>query len=236
MKRRFVREVKRRSRIVAWNGGSWVWENSFEDPEAAGAQEINRPMPQGIGRGWILGRFMPPHLGHQFLIDFARQVASDLTALVFSSLDDPIPGELRFQWLGELFPDVHLVHVANQPGPVGGDLASWQKGLDAIRERLPVNPDYLFASEEYGPHLAGLLGAKYVPVDPGRRTVPVSGAMIRQDPLANWKYLPACARPYFVRRLCLLGPESTSKTAPVAQIVRGMGLGLQDTGDRLAFR
>jgi len=49
-------------------------------------------------------------------------------------------------------------------------------------------------------------------VDPGRTQVPISGTQIRADPLAHWDYLPVPVRPYFVRRVALVGAECTGKT------------------------
>ncbi|HEX6986124.1 MAG TPA: AAA family ATPase, partial [Planctomycetaceae bacterium] len=64
----------------------------------------------------------------------------------------------------------------------------------------------------YGQPLAELLGATFIPVDVAREAVPVSGTAIRDDPLRHWEYLPAPVRPYFVKRVCLFGPESTGKS------------------------
>ena len=36
--------------------------------------------------------------------------------------------------------------------------------------------------------------------------------MIRCNPLKYWDYLPRCVRPYYVRRICIFGPESTGKS------------------------
>lgn len=41
---------------------------------------------------------MPPHLGHLYLVDFARTFADTLTTVVGSLEGEPIPGELRYQW------------------------------------------------------------------------------------------------------------------------------------------
>jgi NadR type nicotinamide-nucleotide adenylyltransferase len=30
--------------------------------------------------------------------------------------------------------------------------------------------------------------------------------------MANWRFIPPCVRPHFVRRVCLFGPESTGKS------------------------
>ena len=96
----------------------------------------------------------------------------------------------------------------------------WQIWHDSIRRLVPEGPDYVFASEDYGFKLAEVLGASYIPVDHGRELVPISGTELRTAPLKNWKYLPPCVRPYFVRRVCIVGSESTGKSILAQRLAR----------------
>ncbi|MEE8441333.1 MAG: adenylyltransferase/cytidyltransferase family protein, partial [Spirochaetia bacterium] len=64
--------------------------------------------------GVIIGRFMPPHRGHCYLIDFARNFTADLTVFVCTLRSEPIPGDLRYQWVHELFPTVRVVHITEE--------------------------------------------------------------------------------------------------------------------------
>ncbi len=83
---------------------------------------------------------------------------------------------------------------------------------------LTHRTDYVFASEDYGDKLAEILGAQYIPVDKARSLVPISGTQVRQNAIANWDYLPSCVRPYFLRRVCIFGPESTGKSTLTSQL------------------
>jgi len=38
--------------------------------------------------------------------------------------------------------------------------------------------------------------------------------------MAHWRFIPRCVRPYFVRRVCVVGPESTGKTTLAAALAR----------------
>jgi len=51
-----------------------------------------------------------------------------------------------------------------------------------------------------------VLGARYVPVDPARTNVPVSGRAIRADPMRHWNDLLPPVRPYYLRRVGVIGP------------------------------
>ncbi len=163
--------------------------------------------------GMLLGKFMPPHKGHQYLVDFARAYCDRLTVLVCSISSEPIPGELRASWMRQLFPGCEVVHVTDElPQEPADAVDFWDQWRAAIRARMPSGPDFVFASEDYGARLAQELGADFVPVDVARELVPVSATAIREDPMTHWAYIPEPVRPYFVKRVCIFGPECTGKT------------------------
>ncbi len=169
--------------------------------------------------GMVLGKFMPPHLGHVYLVEFARNYVAQLTVVVGTLRAEPIPGELRFRWMRELFPDVNVVHLTDEnPQEPKEHPDFWRIWHDSLMRVLPGRPDFVFASEDYGWKLAEVLSARFVPVDRARGVMPVSGTAVRRDPLGNWQYLPRCVRPYFVKRVCVFGPESTGKSTLTQQL------------------
>jgi HTH-type transcriptional regulator, transcriptional repressor of NAD biosynthesis genes len=154
--------------------------------------------------GFLLGKFLPPHRGHQYLIEFARNYVDRLTVLVCTIEQEPIPGHLRYQWMCEAFPGVDLVHHTDAiPQAPEEHPQFWDIWRASIRRHVPGRIDYVFASEDYGERLAAELGARFVPVDRERRNVPVSGRAIRQDPMAHWDELLAPVRPYYLKRICI---------------------------------
>jgi NadR type nicotinamide-nucleotide adenylyltransferase len=174
-------------------------------------------------RGFVLGKFMPPHKGHVFLCDFGRAYCERLTILVCSLPDDPIPGHLRFEWMQALFPDCDVrwceEDLPQEPADHPDFWAIWK---DVVR-RYGGTPDVVFASETYGQRLADEVGARFVPVDPARNAVSMSGTAVRDNPFVCWDALPAPVRPWFVRRLCLFGPESTGKSTLAQALARRFG-------------
>jgi NadR type nicotinamide-nucleotide adenylyltransferase len=154
--------------------------------------------------GFLLGKFLPPHRGHQYLIEFARNYVDRLTVLVCTIQQEPIPGPLRYQWMCEAFPGVDLVHHTDElPQAPEEHPQFWDIWRASIRRHVPGRIDYVFASEDYGERLAAELDARFVPVDRERRNVPVSGRAIRQDPMAHWDELLPPVRPYYVKRVCV---------------------------------
>lgn len=165
------------------------------------------------GRGLILGKFLPPHAGHQYLVQFAQHFVEHLTVLVCSIEREPIPGKLRYEWMRELFPQARVIHITDElPQEPSEHPRFWDLWRETVLRAAGGPIDFIFASEEYGQRLAAEVGATFIPVDPGRELVPVSGTAIRSQPLANWQYIPECVRPYFVQRVCTFGPESTGKS------------------------
>lgn len=155
-------------------------------------------------RGVIIGRFMPPHAGHRYLIDFATRYVDELYVLVCTLSSEPIPGTLRYEWVSAMFPQAKVLHVteeipeASRENP--GAIRIW---ADWIRAVVNEEVSFVFASEDYGWELAEALSAQYVPVDPARSEFPVSASDIRDKPMAHWEYIPDVVRPFFVRRVAV---------------------------------
>lgn len=170
-------------------------------------------------RGFLLGKFMPPHNGHVLLCETAAALSDALTIMVCWLPDDPIPGEQRVAWMGELFPQARVIgHGEIVPQTPEEHPDFWPIWRTLIREAHPEPIDVVFASEPYGARLAEELGALFHPVDPGRDAVPVSASAIRADPWTHWEYLPAPVRAEYARTICLHGPESTGKSWLAARL------------------
>ncbi|XAL97957.1 AAA family ATPase [Phycisphaeraceae bacterium D3-23] len=167
---------------------------------------------------------MPPHRGHELLIEFGRHYCDDLTVLVCTLDREPIPGHLRFDWVRTMCPGVSVVHVTDDLPQEPADHPDFWTIWKATVEHHVAHPiDFVFASEDYGWKLAEVLDAEYVPVDHARSLVPVSGSAIRADPMGYWDGLPECVRPHYVKRVCVFGPESTGKSTLAAQLAGHYG-------------
>lgn len=219
--------------MIDWagGGGSWEPEPPREEPEppppppkkkddraeppAPEKQQTTRSVALG-GTGVVCGRFLPVHRGHQYVIDVARHTVQDLLVLVFASPGDPLPGSVRVRWLRELYPDVSVELVertaASIVAPDTGEL------VRAVARHREHPPRFFFASEPSYAAAADALGVTFVPVDPARAALPISGTALRADVLRHFAHLPACVRPAFVRRVAIVGAESTGKSTLAARL------------------
>lgn len=176
-------------------------------------------------RGMVLGKFLPPHAGHLYLVEFARRCVDELVIVVGTLAREPIDGALRARWMAELVPGARIVHLTDEnpqdpaEHPEFWDI--WRSSL--LRALGDEPPDVVFASEPYGERLARELGARFVPVDVGRAAVPISGTAVRADPLGSWQYLPECVRAHYAVRVCVFGPESTGKSTLAARLATRYG-------------
>ncbi len=168
-------------------------------------------------RGFVLGKFAPPHKGHMFLCETAARVVDEMTVLVCSIDPDTIPGALRAAWMRRLLPQLTVRHMHRDiPQAPEEHVDFWPIWKTAIAEFHPQPIDFVFGSEPYVFRLAAELGAEPVLIDPGREVHSVSSTAVNSDPVANWAFIPDVVRRHYQKRVCILGPESSGKSTLAA--------------------
>lgn len=180
-------------------------------------------------RGFLLGKFMPPHAGHVALIEAAQALVDELTVLVCWLPDDPIAGETRLGWMRALFPACRVLgHGEVVPQEPDESAEFWPEWRGIVRTAHPEPIDYVFAGEGYGARLAQELDGRFVPL--GGRVLGmadvlsgISASAVRADPAAHWALLPPPVQVHYRRRVCLHGAESTGKSTLAAQLAQRLG-------------
>lgn len=175
----------------------------------------------------VVGKFYPPHAGHHALIRAAAARCAEVTVVVAPSRRESIPLPLRLDWMREVHADTPWVRFVGRydDHPVDyADPAVWDAHCAVFREAVgPGSVDAVFSSEAYGAELARRFDAVPVSVDPDRRTVPVSGTAVRADPAGHWRWLSPPVREWFVRRVVVVGAESTGTTTMAAALAGHYG-------------
>jgi NadR type nicotinamide-nucleotide adenylyltransferase len=141
------------------------------------------------------------------LIDSALDQAEEVYVMVCHKPDQSIPGPLRVAWLREIHPRAKVFEVDDTLGD--DDTEAWAYFTVHF---LGFVPDVVFSSEDYGPLFARAMGSAHIFIDRDRQTIPCSGTMIRGNPFACFQFLEPCVRAWFVKRVCLVGAESSGKT------------------------
>ncbi len=169
--------------------------------------------------GLVIGKFYPPHEGHALLVRAAVAGSERVTVLAMASSVESILLETRVAWLREIHPDVRVLGTMDDVRVDYEDDGVWEAHVALMREALAGDAvDAVFTSEPYGEELARRLGARHVSVDPPRAAAPVSGTAVRKDPVKHWHRLAPCVRAWFVRRLVIVGAESTGKSTLAAEL------------------
>lgn len=199
-------------------------------------------MPPTPRTGLVVGKFWPPHRGHQLLLETAAAQVAELLVLVYANPDSPThPAAERAQWLRELYrgdelaagprigiTPLRIFALAAEADGVPPDAADDDTQREFVRQwlaRQDFAVDVLFSSEDYGSGFAAHSGAPHVEIDVSREMVPVSGTMVRRNPAAYAKFLhPLVAAqlgvvpPAPVSRVVLLGAESSGKSTLCAAL------------------
>lgn len=189
-------------------------------------------------RGLVVGKFSPLHRGHECLIRRAFEMCREVVLISYSKPELPgCEAERREQWLAQLFPEARRLVISD--GLFLEQFGHWPSAMPAndadhsahrrftgflCHDVLGITVDAVFTSEDYGDGFARELTAYFrekngsaqevhhVLVDRERRQVPISATAIRADIHSNRHWLPPCVYASFVRRVCLLGGESSGKS------------------------
>lgn len=173
----------------------------------------------------VIGKFYPPHAGHEYLIRSAATFAARVTVVVMAADRETIPLDRRVAFLRESFaayPAVTISGVVDNLPVDYDDDAIWSAQVALMRDgialadqqagRQPIAVDAVVSSEPYGDELARRFDAVPVCLDRPRLLYPVSGTAVRRDPAGNWEMLAPAVRAYLTHRVVIIGAESTGKT------------------------
>lgn len=159
--------------------------------------------------GVTIGKWLPPHNGHHYLIETALAQCERLVVIVCWKADDFIDGPTRAAWLRAVHPDAQVMVIDDRPEYDDDDSRMW---ANLTLGWLGEKPDAAFTSEEYGARWAHFMGCAHVCVDLQREKVPLRATWIRADPRAHLERVSPAVRAYLVPRVVVTGAESSGTT------------------------
>ena len=171
-------------------------------------------------KGFVIGKFMPFHKGHEALIEYAKSKCDHLTILVGAREGEPIPLKYRLHWVISTYindPKITVLgdNISHPEDLSYDDLSVWWG--KHIAENFGKF-DRVFSSEDYGDFFAKAMGAENLVFNQARTIVPISGTMIRQKPITHWNMLNNFAKDYYTKKIAIVGTESTGKTTMCQQL------------------
>lgn len=154
--------------------------------------------------GLAIGKFLPPHRGHKFLIDTALAQCDAVTVIVCGKATDPYPPALRGEWMLTIHPAVTVLVIDDVYDPDDSRLRA-----QLTCGWLGYAPEAVFTSEAYGERYAAYLGSVHVSVDPSRTHVPISGTLVRGEPLRYLDFLEPVVREWVEQEMQIPKPGSS---------------------------
>jgi len=179
--------------------------------------------------GLVIGKFCPFHKGHQYLIKYASALCSELTIIICHTEEYTIPISTRLDWIQkfiaeniqELSSKKVFIKVLTHAKEMDDDSTEKSKEwADLVSSFLGYKPDVVITSEDYGVVFAKELGAEHFFADRERRKFPVSGTAVRNNAQENWDFVEDDVKDYFVKRVVVVGAESTGTTTLAMNIAK----------------
>ncbi|MEN2768480.1 multifunctional transcriptional regulator/nicotinamide-nucleotide adenylyltransferase/ribosylnicotinamide kinase NadR [Ornithinibacillus xuwenensis] len=184
--------------------------------------------------GFIGGKFLPLHLGHVYAIIHASSMVDELYIVLSHSQQRDkelcvgskmkyVPEYIRVRWLSKLTKDMpHVKVILIEDNNRNGEY-DWKEGSQLIKKKIGKPIDYIFSSE---PSYEGIFAdlypdSKHILIDSNRKHVSISATKIRNEGVfRNWDYIPDIVKPYFVKRVVVVGTESCGKSTLVKNLAK----------------
>ena len=168
-----------------------------------------------MSTGFVFGKFYPFHAGHEVLIAHALTLCSKLYVLVCVSDRESIPEQTRVDWLCKRYRDNPVLTVQgmtySESELPNTSVANQEVSRVWSARFLQILPrvELVVTGEEYGDYVAEYMGIKHIRII---RENGISASAIRNDILKNWEQIVSTCRPDLIRRIFILGTESTGKS------------------------
>ncbi|WP_066316385.1 multifunctional transcriptional regulator/nicotinamide-nucleotide adenylyltransferase/ribosylnicotinamide kinase NadR [Bacillus sp. FJAT-29814] len=176
--------------------------------------------------GFYGGKFLPLHLGHVYAIIKASTMVDELYVVLSHSVKRDqqlcegsklpyIPSRIRLRWLSQLTKDMEHVKVIEVEDQDSDEDYNWKEGALNIKKAIGKDINVVFSSEmDYEPIFKELYPeATHILIDEKRKQYPISATAIRHKGVFHyWDYIPEVAKPYFIKKIVILGTESCGKS------------------------
>ena len=178
--------------------------------------------------GITIMKAMPLHVGHELMIEFGIAMCNEFNIIVSGKETDVIPLSVRWAWVNEKYghlPNVFVHdHTDESPTPINVDEhgtvldSEYQEYWKNEFTRMAPHATHFVSSDFYGQTMADLLGIEWMPVDPLREMFEISATQIRNNPIKYFQYISNVAKPYFTKKIAIVGPESSGKSTMIKKL------------------
>ncbi|HLG40257.1 MAG TPA: AAA family ATPase, partial [Chitinophagaceae bacterium] len=177
-------------------------------------------------KGLVFGKFLPLHKGHLALIEFALKHCDHLYIVVCFSEKEPIDPITRKQWLHnalETYSNVNIISFGYDEKTLPNTSISSRRVSEAWAKafkRLLPDVDIIFTSEPYGEFVAEYMDVQHLSFNEQKNIFRVSARQIRDNPFKFWDFIPEHVRYWFIKKIAVVGTESTGKSVLSERLAR----------------